>query len=514
MIEDEHVWQLIASNMPPIVDRGTLSMREYWEANFLHKHWRASRGDNLMVDFESSRIPNLMKDDEQSSQMYYTFPRVGLQFKTKFTLYSINMCNNLSRIAFKKGSHLDTLPCTETAEYLVTGIAKDTIVKLDFSVDSEGYTNVVVWTVSAIELFVIPPDSSKGLSVTERERRDALNPLTRTKILSRQGELGPDRKILLIHINDEGNIGILSTKTSTGCGMLHTFNFKTGLLVDETVVPSPIQSDPSVATGEWKSRERCDFKGSNEVAALIDDSGVVQAYHHEAKQWCPCHAKYFNPDNQSGPRPKLLRVSGSYVLFWNNSGSSGNDPQGDSQLQLPYYVEVHQITYNKNDLGGSLSSKRVLCECYSSISSAYVDGHRCYISAVLPSNDMFIDVWDHSGNFVSRIHSVNNRWSPQKKYSRIYISKVFWTYNGGLMYVELASDSQNIKMAFRQVLCVPKEEYWQVCSDLKNGQQIRKETHQVIAPTRRTGCISDMYPGKLSPDFKSNGIQVTSWTGT
>ena len=502
MTEDEHVWQLISGNIGSIDFSGCANMREFWESNYCHKKWRPSN-DNLMVDFESSRIPNLENDEGAISQMYYTYPRVGLQFKTRFTLYCIETCDNLTRIALKKGCHLGMPPCTETAEYLATGLASDTIVKLDFSVDRSFHTNVVVWTHSSIELFIIPPKTYRGLTVSERRFIYELKPLTRSRVISTQGELGfPGRKVLLIHINDEGNIGVLTTIESQSMGMLHIFNFNTGKLLHEVAVNSNISPDSSVPTGEWKSRERSDFKGSSEIAALIDDAGVVQVYHYEAKQWCTCPAKYYNSDNGNGPRPKLLRTSGSLIIFW-NSGSQNSQP--------PYYVEVHKINYRK-DSYTELSSTRVLCECYSTINSAYIDNFRCYVSAVLPNNDMFVDVWDTKGGFVSRTHSVNNAWSPEKKTSRIYMSKVFWSYNGGVMYFELASSSsRDIKMAFRQVLCVPKIEYWQTCSDLKGDAGVKKETHQVTTSTRKTSCIAEMYPGKLSPEFKSSGIQVTGF---
>eukprot|EP00755_Sulcionema_specki_P036728 Sspe_Gene.22485::Locus_8571_Transcript_1_2_Confidence_0.667_Length_1202::g.22485::m.22485 len=284
------------------------SHKELWEMTYGHYAWRNNVQNRLMVDFATSGVSNLSNDEGALSQIYYTFPRVGLQFKRKFALFSIACCTDLERIALKKGTHLGKEPCQEEAEYLVTGEASDKIMKLDFTtitVDTKGnvvnvgcapgdsthdapgcstVTNVVVWTSSAVELFSCRAEPH--LTVFERRVKYSMVPVQRTGVLQTEDQF-QHSEILIIHINEANIVSILSCGDDHE-GQISVFNFHEGRFLFSTVVPGPIVGT-SPATGkrsEWKSRERFEFKGSTQVGAIIDEEGHVHVFHFNTQTWC------------------------------------------------------------------------------------------------------------------------------------------------------------------------------------------------------------------------------------
>ena len=479
--------------------------RAAWERTFHHVQWR-KRPDTFMVDFPVSVIGSLANDEATLSQIYYTYPRVGLQFRRKFSLFGVQACEDLHRIALKKGVHLRSEPLLEEAEYLCTGRADGRIIKLDFASAENGDTEVVVWTDVAIELFTYPgsltgaaPRFNQSLNQQERRAAYALNPLVSHAHLA----LGPDSdaggdaqhslsQVLVLHINEKGIVSILMAS-----GVILQYSFRTGQRVHPpAVVPGPINNATSSSSSAaaaslppgwlppaapvggrlgWKSRERFEFKGSAAIGAVIDDRGAVHILHTSTRSWLTVEPLHMARHAASGgrgpaPRPRYVRTAGCYVVFWNGapSGCGGSGPAGATAAAAgeaaaagpPFYVEAWKCT----EVRGVLRGTRVMCECYSASSSVHVDDSRVYVSASVDRRDVFIDVWSLStGTFVSRIHAVNNSWSLEKAHLRTHLSKLFYSSPDAVIYYELNTNQDGSDtLCIRQLSSVPRQAYW-VC---------------------------------------------------
>eukprot|EP01063_Lacrimia_lanifica_P014093 TRINITY_DN20760_c0_g1_i1.p1 TRINITY_DN20760_c0_g1~~TRINITY_DN20760_c0_g1_i1.p1 ORF type:complete len:572 (+),score=119.96 TRINITY_DN20760_c0_g1_i1:74-1789(+) len=462
--------------------------RECWRQRVLHGAWRPSKA-TMMVDFVSSVIDNLTNEEGTASQIYYTFPRVGLQFKRRFTLYGLAPVRNLTRVALKKGVHIRTPPCAEDAEFVATGQVQGRIVKLDFTTtsaeDGTRETDVVVWTSDGVELFTFPEsgagDATAGLTQAERKVMYSLCPRTSTRELLLEGHRLCD--FLVLHINDTKVITALSCGATVLTAALSFYDFSTGARKGTTVVPGPIRAELSATSsdkGEWKSRERFDFKGSVDIGAVIDDDGIVQVYHFALGAWCCVVAELWlswrggaraADGRRTGPKPKYVRTAGNYVAIWNGTT---NDP--------PYYVEVWQIVCE----GRQLRPRQVLCECYSSISSVHIDETRCYVNATMDCKDVMVDTWDLVlGRFVSRVHSVHNAWSLEKQFTRTHLSKLFWSCEDCAIYYELNTcHNSGSVLSFRQLTCVEQDAYWTACKTLKGDDLLKRETYPIITTYR------------------------------
>eukprot|EP01059_Diplonema_ambulator_P010755 TRINITY_DN20791_c0_g1_i1.p1 TRINITY_DN20791_c0_g1~~TRINITY_DN20791_c0_g1_i1.p1 ORF type:complete len:562 (+),score=31.81 TRINITY_DN20791_c0_g1_i1:15-1700(+) len=508
MLDDDTIYLKVVSRLSAArgvtAEKGNyLTWRDYWLNKYFHLAWRPV-GGNLMVDFINSVIDNLSNEEGTLSQIYYTYPRVGLQFKQKFALFEINSCRSLARIALKKGTHLREEPCTEKAAFLTTGLATDRIVKLDFvTAKSQQVTKIVVWTTTTVELFNYVRSRDRGLTVAETKLKYQLCPLQSDRRLPLSTH--ETQQILVIHINEQCVVSLLSYSSyaSVSC-----YSFDTGQLLYTSRVPGVVRAGIG---GEWKSRERFEFKGSSQIGALVDDAGVVQVFHHGAKKWCSVRSKYWElwkvnhggpmndteetgPGAKNGPRPKYVRTTGCHVVVW-NSGTLDPDTQTP-----PYYVEIWKCSLDAAT--PSLQTHRVLAECYTTISSVHIDEYRCYVNIILENKDVLIDVWDLSmGAFVCRVHAVNNSWSLEKDQVRTHLSKIFWSSDDCLIYYELNTKSDNTNaLSFRQLSCVPQGEYWETCRTLKGNDHLKKETHQVLSTTRPLQPLSKVWPSMAATD--------------
>eukprot|EP01065_Artemidia_motanka_P028639 TRINITY_DN3412_c0_g1_i1.p1 TRINITY_DN3412_c0_g1~~TRINITY_DN3412_c0_g1_i1.p1 ORF type:complete len:683 (+),score=208.49 TRINITY_DN3412_c0_g1_i1:51-2051(+) len=503
------------------------SFKHQWLMAYAHAAWR-SDDSQLMVDFATSGVSNLSNDEGALSQIYYTYPRVGLQFMRKFALFGISACTDLERVALKKGTHLGCDAIVEEAEHLVTGQARDRIVKLDFTTatasglcqctdcsrqaatggDAGAATSVVVWTASGIELFTC--EVNTRLTVRERRMKYSLQPAQSVCMLGTAGVLRHS-DILMIHINEENVISILHSDSDTHTGKVSVFRFAggAGQFLFSTDVPGPVRSSSGSEKGEWKSRERFEFKGSTRLGALIDDNGTVHVFHFDTRSWSSITARWWDlwREGAAGdaedtecpaPKPKYLRAAGNCVVFWNDASKPSAGRTGP-----PLYFEVWRVrpcgpsahyeddppaAVAAHDTDGRLWATRILCECYSSITSVHVDETRCFVHASRDNKDVIVDVWDiHVGQFVSRIYAVKNSWSLEKDQVKTYLSRLFWSSADSVIYYELNTNqmlSRNV-LSFRQLSCVRKEEYWEECRRLKGSSELRQETHRIVTPHRR-----------------------------
>eukprot|EP00756_Hemistasia_phaeocysticola_P056045 Hpha_TRINITY_DN3206_c0_g1::TRINITY_DN3206_c0_g1_i1::g.186008::m.186008 len=480
------------------------SERHRWELAYGHVAWRDSELAHV-VDFATAGISNLANDEGALSQIYYTYPRVGLQFKRKFAVYGIQACTNLERIALKKGAHLHCPPCVQDAAYLFTGQARNRIIKLDFTstmpsvacecircseaseTDSlqRAVTSVVVWTEQAVELFCWQPTGC--LSQEERRAKYHLQPVQRGTTLD-TSEVLSHSAILIMHINEDNLISILHSDSNSGRGgKLSVFQFdgSEGRYLFTTDVPGPVRSADGSEKGEWKSRERFEFKGSRKLGALIDDDGLVHVFHFDTRTWKTLRATWWmrwqrvpgHEEYGHGPKPKYLRAAGNTVAVW-NCGE-----------QRPLYFEVWRVRPHPSVSGPEqpLVASRILCECYRTISSVHVDETRCFVHISRENKDVVVDVWDISkGCFISRVHALNNAWSGEKENVKTYLSRLFWSSPDSVIYYELNTNqalSRNV-LSFRQLSALPRQAYLDTCRELRGGASARWEMHRIVTPQR------------------------------
>ena len=525
--------------------RGTTALQSYgvstwkalWQAKHFHMRWRKS-GSRLMVDFPAGVINSLTNDESALSQIYYTYPRVGLQFKRKFALYAVETCHDLFRIALKKGVHLRSEPMLEDAEFLCSGYVDDAIIKLDFTTSTEStkqhefsaqtaedvrikaqqklaeVTNIVVWTARGVDLITFERQAAfQGMTTEERKQIYAMTPLRSKGRLRLVGHSVAD--ILVIHINANNVISLLCKD-----GRIHFYDFTSASHMFSVTVPGRL-----IAAGseniKWKSREKFDFKGSPHIGTVIDSLGLVHVLVFATRKWHTIRARFLEkyvaessgsdtfmldseesvPPPVRAPKPRFVRAAGHCVVFWNGLASASSLPVPPSDVPWsadvensisslgagvlgggppPYYVEAWRCS---NSAGGGFKPRKMICECYSSSSSVHIDEARMYVSASIERRDVFVDIWSlATGTFISRVHAVNNSWSLEKENMRTHLSKLFWSTNGTLLYYELNTRRDNSNsLCFRQLCSVPSDEYW-VCGERgkRNARTLRSEAKTAL----------------------------------
>ncbi|KAJ9473101.1 hypothetical protein DIPPA_33246 [Diplonema papillatum] len=475
------------------------SWHEYWDQSCRHASWRPSPVTRP-VDFGLATIG--IEIEGVLSQIYYTYPRFGLQFNRKFSLYAVDAVRDLTRIALKKGVHINKLPYVPPATFLAIGKVADDLVKLDFVTSADPATatettRIVAWTVSGVELFQ-HHRLLRGEQFTseEAQMKYSLCPLKARLMLQLESVAHDD--VLIIHVNDKNVVAVLSCP-----GIVSYYDFDTGEFRHATTVPGPIQTTPD--RGEWRSRERFEFKGSSSIGAIIDDDGIVHVYSFVAKQWLTIAGKYWPLRGEllgpTGPRPGYLRTAGDYVVFW-------NAPPHPSP---PVVIEVYRIVVETVDGEYVLRKKQILCELYTSISSVHIDSHRCYVNVALQSKDVIIDVWDlYRARFVSRVYAINNEWSKEKENDLdTHLCRLFWSTHDTVVYYELNSRGRKgNSICLRQVSCLPLQQYESVCRSLVGKMNVNFEPYPVVSSRRLTVKL-----GKERSAASSSDPEVTDFPG-
>eukprot|EP00760_Papus_ankaliazontas_P034487 PhM_4_TR7221/c0_g1_i1/m.79078 len=412
---------------------------------------------HMVVDFVNSVITNLGNDEGTLSQIYYTHPCIVLQSRRKFSVFLLSCCHDPERIVFKKGSHIRCAPVAEECTFVVSARANDRLIKLDFMA-TRGNTllRTVGWTESGIELFDLDMTvSESNLTANERREKYRMRPLGSHRALHIPPEAGFScHDMLILHLNEAGVISIL---TNVDTGKVHFFDYESGAYVGCTAVPGPVSPErratASTTTangggslGEWKSRERFEFRGSNAIGGIIDDRGVVHIFNRASSRWTT-----LAPNAEHAFAPRYLRVHSDTLVYW-----------CDRPEAAASYIDVWSVPPSRT----ASARKRISRTYASAIVSVHLDRHRLFVQVLKdpsPHTDTFIDIWAllPEPRPLVRCHNRLALWSPRTDTRRTVLSRLFWSDWDTLLYYELNHDPHEVRyvMSIRQISCVDRDAY-------------------------------------------------------